>query len=78
VSQKHPQSILNNVAKGGLVSIILKLFLVLCTVADLGFSQGIYPIEKKLLGEPPSPLGYGLVRLGHSVARVKISGRSTP
>jgi len=36
------------------------------------------PFEKKLLREPPFTVGYRLAKLGHSVARVKISGRSTP
>jgi len=31
-----------------------------------------------MLKEPSFPVGFGLARLGHSVARVKISGRSTP
>jgi len=43
----------------------------------LHFKPIFNPPLKKLLGEPPSPVGYGLARLGHSVARVKISGRST-
>jgi len=30
------------------------------------------------MGKPASPVGYTLVRLSHSVARVKISERSTP
>jgi len=33
------------------------------------------PFEK-IVGVPPSPVGYTLARLSHSVARVKISGRS--
>jgi len=35
------------------------------------------PPLKKIVGEPPSPVGYALARLGHSVALVKISGCST-
>jgi len=34
------------------------------------------PFWKKMLGEPTCPVGCGLARLGHSMARVKISGRS--
>ena len=33
---------------------------------------------KKVVRGPPSPLGGALVRLGDSLARVKIWGRSTP
>jgi len=33
---------------------------------------------KKIIGEDPIPVGCMLARLGHSVARVKISGCSTP
>ena len=40
-------------------------------------SQFLASLEK-LLGGPLFPVGFGLARLGHSVARVKISGRSTP
>jgi len=33
---------------------------------------------KKVARGPPPPVGGALVRLGHSLARVKIWGRSTP
>ena len=33
---------------------------------------------KKIVRRPPSPVGGALVRLGHFLVRVKISGRSTP
>ena len=33
---------------------------------------------KKVVSGPPSPVGGALVRLGDSLARVKIWGRSTP
>jgi len=33
---------------------------------------------KKVVREAPSPMGGALVRLGHSLARVKIWGHSTP
>ena len=33
---------------------------------------------KKVVRGSPSPVGGALVRLGHSLARVKIWGRSTP
>jgi len=33
---------------------------------------------KKVVRGPPSPVGGALVRLGDSLARVKIWGRSTP
>jgi len=36
------------------------------------------PFEKKVVKGPPSPVGGALVRLGHSLARVKIWGRRTP
>jgi len=36
------------------------------------------PPLKKVVREPPSPMEGGLVILGHSLARVKIWGRSTP
>jgi len=35
------------------------------------------PLKKAVRG-PPSQVGSALVRLGHSLARVKIWGRSTP
>jgi len=36
------------------------------------------PPLKEVVRVPPSPMGGALVRLGHSLARVKIWGRSTP
>jgi len=36
------------------------------------------PLWKKLEGGPPSPVGGALVKLGDSLARVKIWRRSTP
>jgi len=36
------------------------------------------PFEKSCKGGPPSPMGDALVRLGHSLERVKIWGHSTP
>jgi len=36
------------------------------------------PLKKSGKGGPPFPVGGALVRLGHSLARVKIWGRSTP
>ena len=36
-----------------------------------------FPLKKVVRGPPP-PVGGALVRLGHSLARVKIWGRSTP
>jgi len=36
------------------------------------------PLKKVVRGGPPSPVGGALVRLGDSVACVKIWGRSTP
>jgi len=36
------------------------------------------PLLKKVAGRPPSPVGGALARLGDSLARVKIWGRSTP
>ena len=36
------------------------------------------PLLKKVVRGPPSPVGGALVRLGDSLARVKIWGRSTP
>jgi len=44
----------------------------------LNFKQMFDSIEKKIVGGTPIPVGYGLAKLGHSVARVKISRRSTP
>jgi len=35
------------------------------------------PLKKVVRGAPP-PVGGALVKLGHSLARVKIWGRSTP
>jgi len=35
------------------------------------------PFLKKVVRGPPFPMGGALVRLGHSLARVKIWGRST-
>jgi len=37
-------------------------------VASLNFKKIFHPYWKKLLGKPPSAAGYGLARLGHSVA----------
>jgi len=36
------------------------------------------PSLKKVVRGPPSPVGSVLVRLGHSLTRVKIWGHSTP
>jgi len=36
------------------------------------------PPWQKIVGEPLSPVGYTLARLGHSIARVKISGAQHP
>jgi len=41
------------------------------------FSQFLTSPLKKVVRGPPSPVGGALVRLGHSLARVKIWGRST-
>jgi len=38
----------------------------------------IFGLLGKIVGGPLFPVGFGLARLGHSVARVKISGPSTP
>jgi len=44
----------------------------------LQFKPIFDPSLEKMLGEPPSPVGYRLARLGHSIAHVKILGCSTP
>ena len=44
----------------------------------LHFTQIFDPLLKKVVRGAPSPVGGALVRLGHSQARVKIWGRSTP
>jgi len=43
----------------------------------LHFKPIFDPSLEKTLGEPPSPVACGLARLGHSMARVKISELST-
>jgi len=48
-------------------------------VAHLFHFKAIFdPPLKKAVRGPPFPVGSVLVRLGHSLARVKIWGRSTP
>jgi len=44
----------------------------------LHFKPIFDPSLKKVVRGPPSPVGGALVRLGDSLARVKIWGRSTP
>jgi len=44
----------------------------------LHFKPIIDPPLKKVVRGAPSPVGGALVRLDHSLARVKIWGRSTP
>jgi len=44
----------------------------------LNFRPGFLFSRLKFFGGPPSQLGNALARLGQSLARVKISGRSTP
>jgi len=44
----------------------------------LHFKPIFDPPLKKVVRWPPSPVGGALVRLGDSLARVKIWGRSTP
>jgi len=44
----------------------------------LHFEPVFDPHLKKVVRGPPSPVGGALVRLGDSLARVKIWGRSTP
>jgi len=44
----------------------------------LHFKPIFDPPLKKVLRGAPSPVGGALVRLDHFLARVKISGRSTP
>jgi len=44
----------------------------------LHFKPIFDPPLKKVVRGPPSPVGSALVRLGHSLARVKIWRRSTP
>jgi len=43
----------------------------------LHFEPIFDPLLKNVLTGPPSPVGGALVRLGHSLARIKIWGRST-
>ena len=43
----------------------------------LHFKPIFDPLLKKIVRGPPSSVGGALVRLGHSLARVKIWGRST-
>jgi len=43
----------------------------------LQFKPIVDPFLEKMLEESPSPVGCKLARLEHSIARVKISGRST-
>jgi len=44
----------------------------------LHFKPIFDPSLKKIVGVTISPVGYGLARLGHCAARVKILGHSTP
>jgi len=44
----------------------------------LHFKPIFDPLLKKVVRGPPFPVGGALVRLGDSLARVKIWGRSTP
>ena len=44
----------------------------------LHFKPIFDPILKKVVRGPPFPIKSALVRLGHSLARVKIWGRCTP
>jgi len=44
----------------------------------LHFKPIFDPALKKVVRRAPSPVGSALVRLGDSLARVKIWGRSTP
>jgi len=44
----------------------------------LHFKAIIDPLLKKVVRGPPFPVGSALVKLGDSLARVKIWGRSTP
>jgi len=44
----------------------------------LHFKAIFDPFLKKIVGGTPSLVGYTQARLGHSVACVKISGRSAP
>jgi len=44
----------------------------------LHFKPIFDPLLKKVVKGPPSPLGGVLVRLGHSLARVKIGGVQHP
>jgi len=44
----------------------------------LNYKPILTSLWKQIVREHPSPLGCGRARLGHSVMRVKISGRSTP
>jgi len=48
------------------------------TANTLHFKPIFDPPLKKVVRGPLSPVGDALVRLGHSLARVKIWGRSTP
>ena len=43
----------------------------------LNFKPIFDPPLKTIVGGTPISCGYGLARFGHSVTRVKISGRST-
>ena len=44
----------------------------------LHFKPILTPPLQKFVRRAPSPLGYGLARLEHCIARVKISGRYAP
>ena len=44
----------------------------------LNYKPIFEPPLKNFFGEPPSPVGCSLARPGHFIARVKISGGSTP
>ena len=44
----------------------------------LHFKPIFDPPLKKVVRGPPSPVGSALIRLGNSLVRVKIWGRSTP
>ena len=46
--------------------------------ANMLHFKPIFGLFGKNCWGPPFPVGFGLAKLGHSVARVKISGRSTP
>jgi len=62
----------------GKVSLSYPLSSKIIDAHTLHFKPILDPLCKKIVGETPFPMGCALASFGHSTARAKISGRSTP